>query len=371
MSPGQRKAVLAAVVVAAVLVTAVLLWPEAPVDSAPFSGTLDAGAGGALAAPARARLEALREQMPAVADGGLPPSRTSNLRVVAEFGWGSGERDLGRNRPEEANPEAPMSLTVDAQGQVWIVDQVNGRLVKLDRHGKRLGEVPLPLQAAQDIAVAKDGTAVVMDRLVDRSIALIGPDGKPKGELPVEGKGLEEGGGATGVFTDGDDVFVEREHGDLVRVGSTKGVGDSERPEVPGRPSKDGQSWLSAGIVDREAGLVMVTAIEKPSRAHRFTRQYALGAPVVNLNLLDSDASGIIYLGSVVEAPGSTEEAPQVAVVLLCVDPVDGRPLGRVALPPNTGPEETFRELVVPDEGGVLYLHRTEQGAQVLRVSCP
>lgn len=369
MSPGQRRAALAAVMAAAALVVAVLLWPEPAVESgstAPPTG--EAGSG---APPARTRLEELRKQVPAVEDGGLPPSRPSDPRVVAEFGWGSGEKNLGRDRPDEANPEAPMSLTVDAQGNVWILDQVNGRLVKVDRNGKRMGEVQLPVQAAQDVAVAKDGTAVVMDRLVDRSIALVGPDGKLKGELPVEGKGLEEGGGSTGVFTDGDDVYVEREHGDLVKVGTTKGVGDPERPEVPGRPSKDGQSWLSAGIVDAQAGLVMVTAIEKPSQAHRFTRQYALGSPVVNLNLLDSDGSGVIYLGSVVEAPGSTEEAPKFSVLLLCMDPVDGRPLGRVELPPNTGPEETFRELVVQEEGGVVYLHRTEAGAQVMRVSCP
>ncbi|MEW5739268.1 MAG: hypothetical protein AB1938_10105 [Myxococcota bacterium] len=369
MSPGQRRAVVATVVLAAALVAVVTLWPEAAVESGSSASGGDAGAPEVVAP--HARLEELRKQAPSVADGGLPPARPSDPRVVAEFGWGSGERQLGRARPDEANPEAPMSLTVDAQGNVWIVDQVNGRLVRVDRNGKPLADVPLPLQAAQDVVVARDGTAVVMDRLVDRSIALIGPDGKLKGELPVEGKGLEEGGGSTGVFTDGDDVYVEREHGDLVKVGSTKGVGDPERPEAPGRPSKDGQAWLSAGIVDAAAGLVMVTAIEKPSQAHRFTRQYALGARVVNLNLLDSDASGIIYLGSVVEAPGSTDEAPQFAVLLLCMDPVDGRPLGRVELPANTGAEETFKELVVQQEGGVVYLHRTEQGAQVLRVSCP
>jgi streptogramin lyase len=156
-------------------------------------------------------------------DAGVPEARTGPGQVLAKFGWGSGEGNLGRSRPDEANPEAPMSLTVDSLGQVWILDQVNERLVKLDRAGKPVGTVPLTVQSAQDVVVAPDGTALVMDRLVDKSIALIGPDGKPRGELPLIGKGLEESGASTGLFTDGKDVFVEREHGDSVRIGSTSG----------------------------------------------------------------------------------------------------------------------------------------------------
>jgi len=78
-----------------------------------------------------------------------------------------------------------------------------------------------------------------------------------------------------------------------------------ERPEVPGRPAGDGRTYLTAGIVDAESGMVMVTAIDRESQEHRFTRQLMLGRPVVALNALDADRSGIIYLGSVIEMPGS------------------------------------------------------------------
>lgn len=365
---GRQRGVLFAigliVVVAGLLVFTLSSPPEvATVKEA----TLDAGT---VATEQAAKLDALRRLAPAVADGGVPTATRTDGNVLAELGWGSGDNELGRDRPDEANPEAPMSLTVDAQGNVWVLDQVNARLVKLDKTGKRVGATPLTVQAAQDVAIAADGTAVVMDRLVDKSIALVGADGKLRGELKIEGKGLEEGGAATGVFTSGDDVYVEREHGDLVKVGTTKGVSDPERPEVPGRPSRDGTAFLSAGIVDGPGGAVMVTAIERSSQAHRFTRQYVLGAHVIALNLLDSDRSGIIYLGSVIETPESTEEAPRFAVSLLCLDPLDGRPLGRTMLPANGGPEETFRELAVQDEGGVLYLLRSEQGPRVVRYVC-
>jgi hypothetical protein len=304
-------------------------------------------------------------------DAGAPALPESAATLVASFGWGSGPGNLGRSQPDEANPEAPMSLTVDAQGTTWILDQVNGRLVRVDKRGQPAGEVPLPVQAAQDLTIAKDGTVLVLDRLVDGAVALVGPDGKLKGELPVTGKGIAEGGASTGVFADGPDVYVEREHADLVRIGDTRGARDTQRPEAPGRPSRDGRSYLSATIAFASQGQVTVTAIERASRAHRFTRQYELGAPLVHLNLLDSDASGVIYLGGVVLAPGSTDEVPLFSVQVLCLDPLDGRPLGRTVLPPSVGGEETFRELAVLDEGGVVYLHRTPQGVQLLRASCP
>jgi hypothetical protein len=192
-----------------------------------------------------------------------------------------------------------------------------------------------------------------------------------KGELPLLGKGLEEGGGSTGVFTDGNDVYVEREHGDLVKIGDTSGARDGERGEVPGRPSRDGTAYLSATLGDRAQGQVLVTVIDKASRAHRFTRQVVMGPPVLALTFLDSDRSGVIYVAGLVELPQSTPDVPQYSLSLLCLDPLDGHPLGKVALPPNESADETFRELAVSDEGGVLFLQRTEAGAQLVRVSCP
>lgn len=323
------------------------------------------------AEPSKATSGVMKATTATVVDGGLPESRTGAGVELAKFGWGAGAGNLGRSRPDEANPEAPMSLTVDALGQVWILDQVNERLVKLDRSGKPVGTVPVPVQAAQDVVVTPDGKALVMDRLVDKSIAILGPDGKQVGELPMLGKGLEEGGASTGLFSDGKDVYVEREHGDSVRIGSTSGEANRERPELPGRPAQDGTTLLTAGIVDGPAGAVMVTAIDRASQAHRFTRQLTLGQPVMALNGLDTDRAGVIYLGVVIEEAGSTPEAPKFGVTLLCLDPLDGRPLGQTRFAANTMPEETFRELTVLPEGGVLYLERTEAGPRVVRYPCP
>ena len=302
-------------------------------------------------------------------DAGLMPPATAE-NVIASFGWGSGDQALGRERQQEGNAEGPMSLTVAPDGTIVILDQVNQRLVKLDASGKRIGSTPIPVQAAQDVVVTKDGSSLVIDRLVDKTVAIIGPDGKPRGELPIEGKGLTEGGASTGLFNDGDDVLVEREHGDLVRIGKTDGKADPERGEVPGRPSKDGASYLTALIASAAEGLVAVTAVAKSTLEHRFTRQLSFGQPIVQLVMLDSDATGTSFVGANVELPGSTPELPKVGVVVLCLDARDGAVLGRAVFLPNTVADETFRELTVSGDGSILFLRRTEQGAQLERHRC-
>lgn len=283
-------------------------------------------------------------------------------RVVATFGWGSGEGQLGRERPVEGNPEAPMSLTVDAKGTTWVLDSVNKRLTRVDRAGRLLPSVGLPLQAPQDLALARDGTILVIDRLVDRSIVVLGPDGNLRGELPLLGKGMIEGGAATGIFTVGDSVFVERTHGDSVRVGSTAGVKDVDRPDIPGRPTRDGSAYLTASIVNASAGTVLLTVIDAANRAHRFTRQYSLRGVVQGLMLLDQDSHGVVYVGALV--------VPADEVHVLCVDSRDGHPLGVTFVPANTSADETFREFAVTDDGEILMLRRTEEAAELRQYSC-
>ncbi|MDP1916018.1 MAG: hypothetical protein Q8L14_07225 [Myxococcales bacterium] len=306
------------------------------------------------------------------ADAGTPRATdvAPGAEVIARFGWGSGDEALGREHQPEGNPEGPMSLTVGADGSIFVLDQVNQRLVRLDAKGKRLSSTPLPLQAAQDVVVTKDGTALVMDRLVDKAVAVIGPDGKQKGELPLEGKGLTEGGASTGLFNDGDDVLVEREHGDLVRIGKSDGTKDTERGEVPGRPSKDGANYLTAVIVDPVQGLFSLTAIAKANLVHRFTRQVSFGQAILALVMLDSDAAGLSYVGAHAEAPGSTPEAPRLAIVVLCLDGRDGATLGRTSFPANAVADESFRELSVGTDGSILFLRRTTEGAQLERHRC-
>jgi hypothetical protein len=298
------------------------------------------------------------------------PSRSGE--IVAELGWGTGDSQLGRERPQEANPEAPMSLAVSPLGDIVVLDQVNGRLVRLGPDGKVHGTTPLTQQTPQDVTVAKDGTVLVLDRLRDKTVAIIDPfTGALKGDLPVQGEGIPNPGGITGTFVDGDSVYVEREHGALVRIGDLSGKADTTRPEIPGRPTRDGRAYILANIIEARSGRVLLNVVDRPSGQHRFTREYRLQFPVLFITLLDSDRAGIVYLAVAGELPtGKASPPTEQAVRLFCVDPLDGKVIGQADLPLNTMPEETFRDFTVLDEGGVLYQYRTESGVSLRRADC-
>lgn len=281
--------------------------------------------------------------------------------------WGSGRMDqLGRSRPSEANAEGPMSLTLDGKGRMYVLDQVNGRVLRVGADGKPETVIPLKQQeAAQDVAISRDGNVAVLDRYFSKSVVVYDDKGNPVGEIPLEGEGLEEPGLVTGVFVDGNDVYVEKEHGPLQRIGTTDGKPAADRGEIPGRPSRDGLSFINAGVIDVAAGRMYVSAIDRPTMQHRFTRELRHGAEIRGILLLDTDKLGTIYLATQLVQNGSE------VVILTCLEPLKGYPTGSAQLPVNTLPEETFRDFAVLDDGGVVYSVRTEQGVSYQRYDCP
>jgi hypothetical protein len=294
------------------------------------------------------------------------PDAAADGRVVFFSPWGGSEKDhLGRERPQEANPTAPMSLALGRDGKIHVLDQVNHRVVHHNADGTVAGTSDVSLREAQDIAVGKDGSMAVMDRLGDKTIALYDPDGAIRGQLPLEGDGVEETGLVTGVFVDGDDVYVEREHGPLVKIGDTQGRPADKRTEIPGRPSRDGLSYISAGIIDAGYGRAYVSSIDRATNEHRFTRELRFKSEIRTILLLDTDLSGTIYFAvSLFEEPSSEW------VVLQCLDPLKGVPIGSAILPVNTMPEETFRDFAVLDAGGVVYAVRSEKGVTYQKFDC-
>jgi hypothetical protein len=259
----------------------------------------------------------------------------------------------------------PMSVAADDKGRLYVLDQVNHRMVRRTADGAVEGTAALQLTAAQDVAVGGDGSVAVLDRLGDKAIALYDDKMQLRGQLPLVGEGIEEPGLVTGVFVDGKDVYVEREHGPLVKIGDVNGIPAEPRTEIPGRPSRDGLSYLSAGLIDAAAGRAYVSAIDRKTNEHRFTRELRYAAEIQSLDLLDSDKQGTIYFAVTIWQGG---RAP--SVLLQCLEPKKGVPVGSAVLPANMLPEETFRDYTVLDEGGVIYAHRTEQGVSYEKYDC-
>jgi hypothetical protein len=279
--------------------------------------------------------------------------------------WGGGREELGRHRQPESNPYGPMSFATDGRGRTHVLDGVNGRIVRRDADGKLDSTVRIDAGDPQDIAVASDGTTAVLDRYADKAVSVYDESGKLKSKLPLAGEGIDDIGSVTGVFVDGNDVYVEREHGPLVKIGDTSGKPAEPRTEISGRPTRDGLSYIKAGIIEAMAGRVYVTSTERATNTHRFTRELRLESLVRTIVLLDTDKVGTIYFAAEIE---KSENAG--AILLYCLDPLSGAPVGSAALPTNTLPEESMRDLAVLDGGGVILALRTEQGVSYSRYDC-
>lgn len=288
-----------------------------------------------------------------------------NGHTVFSARWGSGPDQLGHDRPDEGNPLGPMSMAFDGKGRLLVLDEVNGRIVRRTPDGKVDKTIPVGVLEAHDLAVGADGSAAVLDRYADKQVVLYDESGRMIGDYPILGDGVDDVGLVTGVFVDGTDVYVEREHGPLVRIGDTSGQRAEPRTEIPGRPTRDGLSFITAGIIEAGAGRVYVSAIDRGTMEHRFTRELRLKSIVETIVLLDTDKAGTIYFAAQVDVGDGTN-----AILLSCLEPLKGIPVGGAVLPANTMPEESFRDLAVLDDGGVMFALRTEEGVTYTRFDC-
>lgn len=255
-------------------------------------------------------------------------------------------------------------MSVVAAGDaLFVLDQVNDRITRW-KDGKAQVVAELGGLEAADLAVAPDGSVAVLDRLVNKEVAVF-KDGKRVGSLPLDPERFPEPGTVTGVFVEGEEVLVEKEHGPLIRLGTLGGALGSDKEELPGRPSRDGALLLSAGIVDAEQGRAYVAAFDRAKGEARFTRQLTFSGLLVTIVALDSDRKGTIYLAVTAEQ-GST---PVTSVT--CLEPTRGDPLGAVQIATNTSPEESLRELTVTDDGTLIFAHRTPEGMAFESYRCP
>lgn len=274
--------------------------------------------------------------------------------------WGSARGELGRERPQEGNPEGPMSLVL-AGRELVVLDQVNGRLARYDANGRLLRTSDAPT-TAQDIAVGKDGTVAMVDRLVGKAVTLVDANGRKIGELPL-GPKVGEPGLVTAVVVDGKKVYAEREHGALVLIGGTDGTPATDDEQLTGRPSKDGTLLLTAGLSSKAQGRAYLNAVDRRTSSLKFARSILFPKPAQAIVLLDSDAKGTIYLGVASGDPGDAYVA--------CLDPGDGHVLGRVVLPLSHTPEESFRDFSVGDDGTIAFAVRTDEDVQYRTAVCP
>jgi len=132
--------------------------------------------------------------------------------VILELPWGDSGAAAGRRDGNESSPEGPMSFAIGPDGEIYLLDQVNHRVLAFDRERQLDLEMTLPADTFQDIEIAKDGALLVVDRLVRSSILVLDEAGATVGEYGVLGDAIPEGGGISATFVHEDGVWLEWAH---------------------------------------------------------------------------------------------------------------------------------------------------------------
>jgi hypothetical protein len=288
-------------------------------------------------------------------------SRMATGKLVINSSWGAEPGQLGHRPARESNPEGPMSLAVSDSGDILVLDQVNQRVQRFAPDGTHSSSIPIGSSTAQDLTVDEKGRTLVLDRLGQPGVEVFDADGKPAGRLELLMDQVKEGGGITGLFTTDDGVYVEVENEDLVPVGKTADTSGT----MPGRPTRDGRLFLRAGIIDRQSGRVYVQAHDQNKKLV-WELPINLTLPVLHILLLDSDGQGRAYLGAEVgiEDP-TTHDYSDLATAVVRIS-TKGRLDGSLWLPPSTSSgDESFRPLVVDNDGTLYHMVPSEQGVQV------
>jgi hypothetical protein len=278
---------------------------------------------------------------------------------VASGQFGSQPGQFGATQPEEANPEAPMSLVATDQGLVYVLDQQNQR-IQIFHAGAMERTIPIPYPTVQDLALLQDGRLVLLDRLARRKLFVIDDTGKLLDQIELEGPGIEEGGGTQGLFTRSDGIWVDYD-GNMVRVLDAQGHPDPARPTVSGRLSLDGTRLISLDV--RPAGLGVVSR-ERSGLAHNRTAELVFSEPVSHVLAHDMDGNGKLY---VITQHGSGGGSDQMSTAYLSVLDADLKLERQIALAAPSGGREVFRHAHVTPAGSVYYLQLTDSDVAVRR----
>jgi hypothetical protein len=191
-------------------------------------------------------------------------------------------------------------------------------------------------------------------------------------EVSLSGAGLPEGGAVTGVFSDDDGVYVEADHDKVVRIADADGRADPNRPQLVGRPTRDGRLLITAALAGRGAGEATVSAFDRASGQPAWSQVVPFGAPVLHLVMLDSDAAGQVYLAADV---GQESDAPPYPIlderIVIARLGSGGAPRGSITVPAFPTADETFRPITVDDSGAIYVMAAGDRGLEVVRYTFP
>lgn len=293
---------------------------------------------------------------------GASPRRPAS--PVLQVPWGSAPGQLGHSIPEEGAPEGPMTVTADASGRIFVLDQINARIAVFDA-GAPTGEIPLPGDTFQDLDFFGRDGFVLLDRHMSSSLAFLDAKGHVSHEVALVGLGVREGTSVTAIFSRADGVWAEVEHTGVVQITDASGKPSRPRRFAAGRSTGDELAVRAA--LDPAKASVVLSRAEVGLPARDFAR--------VAFAMKPSAITGLEVLpgGNVFVSAQLFEERPVAPFDVVASDHTltllgpGGELLDQQSIPDHEGPEEVFRPARLGADGAIYALRFAHEGAEVWR----
>lgn len=342
----------------------------------------------------------------AVATGAPNKATVSTGQLFAQFPWGKGDGQVGRMNPGEGLDRGPEALAVAPDGRVAVLDSVNRRIVVLGSDGKTQGTLRVSLTNPRFLAVSNERLAV-LDPDDSKRVLLLDWSGQVLVDRSVPASDQP----ATGLFIEGDNVWMETGHASCLLL--TKETTSKRTPteERVGRPLGFGDrtTWLSARVGSRNGSQLRQAAVSQYLQAESLSDPEQLygavilkvsengltassveegaadadfGQPIEHLVSFDQDAQGRILLGArlAVTATAGRGQLIIARFAPLTADPqtktgageprATSLPGSAIVIEEATGPYLGVPFVVAPD-GRVLQPVADESGYRILVHTLP
>jgi hypothetical protein len=302
---------------------------------------------------------------PACALGGPKPQGEAQMEVVLELPWGSGGAMLGRVDGNESASYGPMSFALSSAGDLYILDQVNLRILKIYADGSAGGEIGLPAPGCEDIAVAADGSIVLLSRTAGKALFVLDPATGHSRSVPIEGPGIPEGGLVTAMAVEDDGVWLEVLHEVMVRV-LDAALAPGDRLVLPGR--KYAGTGTTLGALWKPPRGARLWLQDATTGAVSAGRDFGFAHDIERIAWWDRDAAGSVYAAFHLMQFG--DQPPYALrheeIVGVRLDRALGE-TGSFSSPYGATDWMQFREFLVDRGGDVYRMAFSDAGVKVLR----